>query len=68
MFQTTDIRKLEILQVSQEDLRQFPQFKSLFDVIDNAKLDKVVWKVIGGLPLRYFELITTLKLNNDKGL
>ena len=60
-------KKLEISQAPYNLFRQFPQFEFIFKVIENAKIDKIVWKVIGGLPLIYnhIGLIILVKKGNE---
>ncbi len=49
-------------------IRNLPQLESVFQAVENAKLDKVVWEVLGGLPSKYEDLSSTLKENEGLGV
>ena len=49
-------------------IRSLPQLESVFQAVENTKLGKVVWEVLGGLPSKYEDLYTKLKENEGKGM
>jgi hypothetical protein len=48
-------------------IQNLPQLLPLFESIKRAKLDKVVWTVLGGIPRRYVALGSTLVKNAGRG-
>ena len=61
-------QKVEVFPMTKDLISKLPQMKPLFQAVDNANLDLVVWKVLGGLPSKYEDLYTKLQENDGKGM
>jgi hypothetical protein len=59
---------MEVFPMTKNLIRNLPQLESVFQAVENAKLDKVVWEVLGGLPSKYEDLSSTLKENEGLGV
>lgn len=68
LFLTGRCQKMEVFPMTKNLIRNLPQLESVFQAVENTKLGKVVWEVLGGLPSKYEDLYTKLKENEGKGM
>jgi hypothetical protein len=59
---------MEIFPMAKTLIRNLPQLQTVFSAIEKAKLDLVVWEVLGGLPSKYELLHMKLKEHEGKGI
>lgn len=47
---------IEVQEMTQDMISIIPQFQQLHTIIKQAELTEVVWKVLGGIPVKYERL------------